>query len=57
MPDHSRIAGIASGRELEEFVDQEDAAEICEAIEQAIENEDPGLVDLIIDQLAELETD
>lgn len=54
VPDDVREQLLASCRELASFVERERVAELCEAIEQAIDGNDPGLVDLIVDQLAEL---
>ncbi len=42
-------------RGLEAFVSSEDVDEICGAIEDAIEQGDPGRIDLVLARLAELE--
>lgn len=57
VPDdvHDQILGWC--HELESLAQQEVVADICEAIEDAIEQGDPGLIDLVLDQLAELEPD
>ncbi len=57
VPDDVRDQILASCRELEAFVEGERVEEICGAIEQAIERGDPGLIDLVLNQLAELEPD
>jgi hypothetical protein len=57
MPEDVRDQLLALCRELEAFVEGERVAEICGAIEQAIERGDPGFIDLVLEQLAELEPD
>ncbi|OGO50780.1 MAG: hypothetical protein A2148_03580 [Chloroflexi bacterium RBG_16_68_14] len=54
IPDDIRAGLLARCHELEEFVAPEVIADICGAIEQAIEGDDPGLIDLVLDRLAEL---
>ena len=55
VPDDIRDQILGTCRELSEFADPEVVDQICRAIQQAIDDSDPGLVDLIVDQLAELE--
>lgn len=57
VPDDVRDELVGSCRELEEFVDEDDLEEICDAIVEAIEMSDPGRIDLVLAQLAELEED
>lgn len=57
VPDDVRDQILASCRELEAFVERDRIERACEAIEQAIEGGDPGLIDLVLEQLAELEPD
>ncbi len=57
VPDDIRDQILASCRELGRFTDAERVEEVCEAIERAIEDDDPGLIDLVVEQLAELEPD
>lgn len=57
VPDDIRDQILASCRELATFADGKRVEEMCEAIERAMENDDPGLIDLVVDQLAELEPD
>jgi hypothetical protein len=57
VPDDVRDQMLASCHELEQFVDGERVGELCDAIQRAIETDDPGLVDLIVKQFAELEPD
>ncbi len=54
VPDDVRNEILASCRELEEFVEREFVSDVCGAIERAIERGDPGLIDLVLDRLAEL---
>lgn len=57
VPGDVRDQILASCRELEAFAEGERVEEICGAIEQAMERGDPGLIDLVLNQLAELEPD
>lgn len=54
VPDDIRDQLLARCHELEEFVAPEVIADICGAIEQAIDGGDPGLIDLVLARLAEL---
>ncbi len=46
---------LNSCRQLNAFADGEAVTEICDTLELAIEQGDPGLIDTVLDQLAELE--
>ena len=48
---------VSSCLELEAFVEGESVAEICAGIGDAIERGDPGLIDLVMERLAELTPD
>lgn len=57
VPDDIREQLLERCRALEEFADAGDVEAICQEIDLAIENNDPGLIDLVLEQLAELEED
>ena len=57
VPDDIRDALIASCQELGTFVDKETIDRICPAIGQAIDANDPGLIDVIVEELAALHGD
>ena len=48
---------LADCEQLETFADSDRVEDICTAIEQAMANADPGLIDLVLDELAELTPD
>lgn len=51
----AHLLALCGGLEL--FADEDDVGEICTAIDQAIDNGDYGLIDLILDKLDALEED
>ena len=55
VPDDVREQLLTSCRQLERFVDRERVDQICQTIEDAIEQGDPGLLDLAVQQLEELQ--
>ncbi len=57
LPPDVRDQLLSSCRELEAFVSSEDVDEICGAIEDAIEQGDPGRIDLVLARLDGLEPD
>ena len=57
VPDDIQEQILERCRALEEFADTDAVEGICQAIDQAIESNDPGLIDRVLDQLAELEED
>lgn len=57
VPDDVRDQILAECRKLEQFVDEERVQGICGAIEQAIQQGDPGLIDLVLEELAALTAD
>ena len=57
LPDDVRDDLLASCRALDEFAASDDVDDICAAIEQAIADGDPGLIDLVLNELAALTTD
>ena len=54
LPDDVRDSVLASCHALDEFAASDDVDEICTAIERAIEDGDPGLIELVLNELAEL---
>ena len=48
---------LADCEQLETFVDRDRIEGICEAIQQAMANADPGLIDRVLGELAELTPD
>ena len=54
LPDDVRDDLLASCRALDEFAASDDVDDICAAIEQAIADGDPGLIDLVLNELAAL---
>ena len=54
LPDDIRDDVLASCRALDEFAESDDVDQICTAIEQAITDGDPGLIDLVLNELAAL---
>jgi hypothetical protein len=57
VPDDIGEELVRSCLELEAFVEGERVAEICASITAAIERGDPGLIDLVMERLADLEPD
>ena len=57
VPDDIRDQLLDRCRAIEEFTDAGDIEAICQEIDLAVENNDPGLIDLVLGQLAELEED
>ena len=57
VPDDIGEELVSSCLALEPFVEGERVAEICASITAAIEGGDPGLIDLVMERLAELEPD
>ncbi|MCH8949334.1 MAG: hypothetical protein IIB87_03025 [Chloroflexi bacterium] len=57
LPDDIRDDLLASCRALDEFAAGDDVDEICTAIEQAIADGDPGLIELVLNELAVLTAD
>ena len=57
VPDDIGEQLVSSCLELEAFVEGEAVAEICAGIGDAIERGDPGLIDLVMERLADLEPD
>lgn len=57
VPDDIRASLIATCQELGAYVDRETIDRICPAIGQAIDASDPGLIDLIVEELAALDGD
>ena len=57
VPDDIGEQLVSSCLELEAFVEGEAVAEICASITAAIERGDPGLIDLVMERLADLEPD
>lgn len=55
LPDDIREQLLASCRDLDQFVDGDDIAQVCDAIEDAIDQGDPGKIDLVLARLRELE--
>ena len=54
LPDDIRDDLLASCYALDEFAAGDDVDEICMAIEQAIADGDPGLIELVLNELAAL---
>ncbi len=54
LPDDVRDDLLASCRALDEFAASDDVDEICTAIERAIADGDPGLIELVLNELAAL---
>ena len=54
LTDDVRDDLLASCRALDEFAASDDVDEICTAIEQAIADGDPGLIELVLNELAAL---
>ena len=54
LPDDVRDDLLASCRALGEFAASDDVDNICTAIEQAIADGDPGLIQLVLNELAAL---
>lgn len=54
LPDDVRDDLLASCRALDEFAASDDVDQICTAIERAIADGDPGLIDLVLNELAAL---
>ena len=57
VPDDIQEQILERCRALAEFADSDAVEGICQAIDRAIESNDPGLIDRVLDQLAELEED
>ncbi len=57
LPDDIRDDLLASCRALDEFAASDDVDNICTAIEQAIADGDPGLIQLVLNELAALTAD
>ena len=57
VPDDIGEQLVSSCLELEAFVQGESVAEICASITDAIERSDPGLIDLVMERIADLEQD
>jgi hypothetical protein len=57
VPDDIGEQLVSSCLALEAFVESERVAEICASIGDAIERGDPGLIDLVMERLADLEPD
>lgn len=55
LPDDIREQLLTSCQELDQFVDGDDVAQVCDAIEDAIDQGDPGKIDLVLARLTELE--
>ncbi len=55
VPDDIRTQLLGSCQELEQFANADDVEEICTAIDDAIEQGDPGKIDLVLNRLLELE--
>ena len=55
VPDDVREQLLASCRQLERFVERERVDQICQTIEDAIEQGDPGLLDRAVQQIEELQ--
>lgn len=55
LPDDISQQLLDACRELEMFLDPGETDEICDAIEEAIDQRDPGLIDLVLERLDELE--
>ena len=54
LPDDVRDDLLASCRALDEFAASDAVDEICTAIERAIADGDPGLIELVLNELAAL---
>ncbi len=54
LPDDIRDVLLASCRALDELAESDDVDEICTAIEQAIADGDPGLIEIVLNELAAL---
>ncbi len=57
LPDDVRDDLLASCHALDELAASDDVDEICTAIERAIADGDPGLIDLVLNELAALTYD
>jgi len=57
VPDDIREQLVERCRAIEEFADAGDVEAICREVELAIESNDPGLIDRVLEQLAALEED
>ena len=57
VPDDIGEQLVSSCLALEAFVQGERVAEICASITDAIERGDPGLIDLVMERIADLEPD
>jgi len=55
IPDDVQKEIMDSCRQLEAFIDEDRVDEICGALDDAIERGDPGRIDRILAELAELE--
>lgn len=57
VPDDIREQLLERCEVLKQFADDGDVEPICQTIDQAIDTNDPGLIDRVLDQLAGLEED
>lgn len=57
VPDDIREHLLRLCQDLEQYVDPEELETVCSAIDRAIEENDPGLIDLVLNELAALEPD
>jgi len=57
VPDDIRELLLERCRAVKDFANDDDVEAICRTVEQAIDTNDPGLVDRVLQQLAALEED
>ncbi len=57
VPDDVGARLLTDCEQLETFADSDRVEDICEAIQQAMANADPGLIDRVLAELAELAPD
>jgi hypothetical protein len=54
VPPDVRARIIGNCRALGQFADEAEVEDLCDAVQQAMDRGDPGLIDLILEDLAEL---
>lgn len=54
LPDDLRAALLNKCRELEAYASQDAVDDICSAVQRAIDDADPGLIDLVLNELSAL---
>ena len=57
VPDDIRNQILGQCRALDEFADDDEVDALCTAMQRAMDRGDPGLIDLVLENLATLEED